>query len=198
MEWAGASLFVFFAYLLGSVPVGFILGSAAGVDVRRVGSGNVGATNVARVLGKWHGLLTLVGDGAKGFIPVFFSSWLEFGPLTVSLAAMAAFLGHLYPVFLKFNGGKGVATALGIFLGLAPAATAALAALFLVVVFWSRIVSLASVVSAALAPVFFWAFSYSREVVWLGVFTGLMIILRHRDNIQRLMSGTERRFHARS
>jgi len=142
-----------------------------------------------------QGLLTLLGDTAKGFIPVFFSSWLGFGLLTMNLVAVAAFLGHLYPVFLKFHGGKGVATALGVFLALAPAATGALAAVFLIVALWSRLVSLASVVAAALAPVVFWALSSPPGVIWLGFVIGLMIIVRHRENIRRLISGTEPKFH---
>lgn len=195
MEGIGAALLVLSAYLLGSVPVGFILGSLSGIDVRAHGSGNVGATNVARLAGKWQGLLTLVGDAAKGFLPVIISSWLGFGQLTANLVAAAAFLGHLYPVFLKFRGGKGVATALGAFLALAPAATGALAAVFLVVALWSRWVSLASVVAAGLTPVVFWALSYPPGVAWLGLALALMIILRHRENIRRLVAGTEPRFH---
>jgi len=195
VELIGATLLILSAYLLGSVPVGFIFGALSGVDVRHRGSGNVGATNVARVVGKLPGLLTLLGDMAKGFIPVFFSSWLGFGLLTMNLVAVAAFLGHLYPVFLKFHGGKGVATALGVFLALAPEATGALAVVFLIVALWSRLVSLASVVAAALAPVVFWALSYPPGEVWLGLVIGLMVIVRHRENIRRLISGTEPKFH---
>lgn len=195
MELIGAALLILSAYLLGSVPVGFILGSLSGIDIRRQGSGNVGATNVARVVGKWQGILTLVGDAAKGYIPVFFASWLGFDLLVTNLAAAAAFVGHLYPVFLKFSGGKGVATALGVFFALAPAATGALALIFLIVALWTRMVSLASVAAALLAPFVLWAFSYPGEVVWLGFFLALMILVRHRENIQRLASGTEPKFN---
>ena len=116
-------LLVLFAYLLGSVPTGYILGSVAGVDVRKAGSGNVGATNVARVVGKRHGILTLVADIAKGFVPVIVALNIGLAPMATAFVGIAAFLGHLYPVFLRFQGGKGVATALGVFLGLAPWAT---------------------------------------------------------------------------
>src|SRR5713226_7569979 len=120
-----------FAYLLGSVPTGFILGYLAGVDVRKAGSGNVGATNVARVAGKKLGLLTLLGDAAKGFVPVYVAIKMDLGVPLTGLVALAAFLGHLYPVFLKFQGGKGVATALGALSALAPAAAGVLLPVFL-------------------------------------------------------------------
>ncbi|MFQ5904553.1 MAG: glycerol-3-phosphate 1-O-acyltransferase PlsY [Candidatus Binatia bacterium] len=190
-----AVLMLLFAYLLGSVPTGFLLGSLSGVDVRQAGSGNVGATNVARVVGKKQGLMTLVGDAAKGFIPAFLSPQLGFSFTITSLAALAAFLGHLYPVFLRFQGGKGVATALGIFLGLAPMATLVLVFVFSFVAMVSRAVSLASLVAAGLAPIVFWFFSYPHPFVWLSLLIALLIIFRHRENIQRLISGAEPRFH---
>lgn len=187
-------LMVLFAYLLGSVPTGFLLGSLSGVDVRQAGSGNVGATNVARVIGKKQGLLTLLGDVAKGFIPVFLSIHLDFTATATSLVALAAFLGHLYPVFLKFQGGKGVATALGIFLSLAPMATVVLVFIFSLVAMASRIVSLASLVAAGCAPLVLWFFSYDPALLWLSLLIGLLIIVRHRANIQRLMAGIEPKF----
>lgn len=185
---------VVFAYLLGSVPTGFLLGSLSGVDVRETGSGNVGATNVARVVGRGQGLITLVGDVAKGFIPAFLSLHLGFSFAITSLVALAAFIGHLYPVFLKFQGGKGVAIALGIFLSLAPMATLVLIFVFCFVAMVSRVVSLASLVAVGLAPIAFWFFSYSPFLIWLGLLIGLLIIVRHRENIQRLISGVEPRF----
>src|SRR5438128_12043580 len=106
---------VLFGYLLGSIPTGYILGFLAGVDVRKAGSGNVGATNVARVVGKRQGIFTLVADAAKGFIPVILALNLDLTPVATVFVGIAAFLGHLYPVFLRFRGGKGVATALGVF-----------------------------------------------------------------------------------
>jgi len=183
-----------FAYLLGSVPTGLLLGFLSGVDVRRSGSGNVGATNVARVVGKPQGLITLAGDGAKGFIPVFFSLQLDFGLAMTSLVALAAFAGHLYPVFLKFHGGKGVATALGIFLALAPLATVVLLLAFFFVALVTRVVSLASLAAAGMAPIVFWLFSYPPLLIWLSLLMALWIALRHRENIQRLISGREPRF----
>lgn len=189
------AVLIVFAYLLGSVPTGYLVASLAGLDIRRAGSGNVGATNVARVVGKKQGLITLLGDVAKGFLPVFISRYLGFNPAATSLAAAAAFVGHLYPVFLRFQGGKGVATALGGFLALAPLGSLALLLVFVVVVLASRIVSLASMVTAGLAPALLWLFSYPAPVRWLALFIALAIVLRHRENIQRLRAGTEPKFN---
>jgi len=189
---------VIFSYLLGSIPTGYIVGALAGVDIRKVGSGNIGATNVARVVGKKRGLLTLIADVGKGFIPVFVAAWLGLSHTAVALVAIAAFLGHLYPLFLKFRGGKGVATALGVLLALAPMATVVLIALFGVVAGSSRLVSLSSIVAALAAPIMLWSLSYSPIVIATGVFLAVMITVRHRDNIQRLYAGTEPRFGSRA
>jgi len=191
-------LLVLFAYLLGSVPTGYILGSLAGVDVRKAGSGNVGATNVARVVGKRHGILTLVADSAKGFIPIAVAFSLDLTLTATALVGTAAFLGHLYPVFLRFQGGKGVATALGVFLGLAPWATLVLVAIFVLVLLATRVVSLSSMLAAAFAPIVFWFFFHSPILTGTSLFIAVMIILRHRGNIQRLLLGTEPRLGASS
>lgn len=191
-------LLVLFSYLLGSVPTGYILGSLAGVDVRRAGSGNVGATNVARVVGKRHGVFTLVADVAKGFVPVVIALNLGLAPLATASVGIAAFLGHLYSVFLRFQGGKGVATALGVFLALAPWATLILAVIFGVVLLTSRVVSLSSMVSAASAPIVLWLYFHSPILTGMSLFIAVMIVLRHRSNIQRLRSGTEPRLGAAS
>ena len=182
-----------FAYLLGSVPTGYLMGAWKGIDVRTVGSGNIGATNVARLVGKRQGILTLVADAAKGFIPVFAAIQLGFAP-AAALVGSAVFLGHLYPIFLKFQGGKGVATALGVFAGLAPLATLVLIVIFAAVALTSRIVSLSSMVAALAAPVTLWVFSYPPAVVGLSVLIASMIIVRHRGNLRRLLAGTEPRF----
>jgi len=191
-----AFLLVLFAYLLGSVPTGYILGSLAGVDVRKAGSGNVGATNVARVVGKRHGIFTLVADIAKGFVPVVIALNLGLTSTATALVGVAAFLGHLYPVFLRFRGGKGVATALGVYLGLAPWATLVLMPIFVLVILATRVVSLSSMVAAASAPIVFWLLTSSPVLTGTSVFIALMIVLRHRGNIQRLLSGTEPRMNA--
>ena len=190
----GALFMLVFAYVLGSIPTGFLLGLLSGVDVRQAGSGNVGATNVARVVGRRQGLLTLLADVAKGFVPSYLSVYLNFDLAVTSGVAFAAFLGHLYPVFLKFQGGKGVATALGIFLSLAPMATLVVVFVFSFVAMVGRTVSLASLVAAVFAPVAFWFFSYPPLLVWLSLLIGLLIVFRHRTNIQRLISGAEPKF----
>lgn len=183
-----------FAYLLGSIPSGFILGKFAGVDVRQVGSGNVGATNVAREVGKWQGALTLLADALKGVVPVAIGLAMRLAPEAVAAIAGAAFLGHLYPIFLKFRGGKGVATGLGALLVIAPLATLVLVAVFAVVVFLTRLVSLSSMIAAALAPFALWMVLQPPAIVFLGAFLAAMILWRHRGNIQRLIAGTEPRF----
>lgn len=191
-------LIIVFAYLLGSVPTGYILGSWAGIDVRKAGSGNIGATNVARVIGKRQGILTLIADVAKGFIPVFLATHLGLSSGLIALTGVAAFLGHLYPVFLKFRGGKGVSTALGVFLGVAPWATAVLAVIFTVAMLTSRTVSLSAMIAAAAAPIALWWFSYPAVFVAMSVVLALLIIWRHRANIRRLLAGTEPKFAASS
>ena len=191
-----AILITIFSYLLGSIPTGYIIGALAGIDIRKVGSGNVGATNVARTVGKTKGLLTLTADVAKGFIPVFVALRFGLSNTAVASVGVAAFLGHLYPVFLKFQGGKGVATALGVLLALAPMATLVLVAVFGVVVFFSRIASVSSIAAAVAAPITLWSFSYPPTIVAVSVFLAVMIILRHRENIRRLRAGTEPRFGA--
>jgi glycerol-3-phosphate acyltransferase PlsY len=184
-------LLALIAYLLGSVPTGYLVGSWAGVDVRKAGSGNVGATNVARVVGKRQGLFTLIADAAKGFVPVVIALKLGLTPVPVVAVGIAAFLGHLYPVFLRFRGGKGVATAFGVFLGLAPWAAGILALIFAAIVLTGRVVSLGSMVTAACAPLVLWLLRYSPALILMSGFIAAMIILRHRENIRRLLSGTE-------
>jgi glycerol-3-phosphate acyltransferase PlsY len=185
------------AYLLGSVPSGYVLGKLAGTDVRRVGSGNIGATNVARALGMLPGALTLVADAAKGYLPVFLALHFGFSQAVVASTAIAAFLGHLYPLFLKFQGGKGVATTLGALLAVAPMAALVLVLVFAGVVFVCRIVSLGAIAAALAAPLILWLFYQPPVIVTMGLFLGAMVILRHRGNIRRLLAGTEPRFGER-
>jgi len=185
------------AYLVGSIPSGFIIGTLSGVDVRNAGSGNIGATNVARVLGKGLGVLTLLADIAKGFVPVFVAQRRGMGDLAIALIGISAFLGHLYPIFLEFKGGKGVATAFGVLLAVASSTLAVLIFLFGAVVLCTRIVSLGSIVAALAAPVTLWAMSYTPIFVIMSSLLAVMVILRHRDNIKRLVAGTEPRFTLR-
>ncbi len=185
---------VLLAYLCGSIPTGVLLGRRSGVDVRRVGSGNIGAANVARTLGGKAGLLTLVGDVAKGLLPVALGRFVGLEEAALAAVALAAFLGHLYSVFLGFSGGKGVATALGVFLGLVPQAAAVLLAVFLLTFAWSRIVSLASMVAAAATPAVVFLWPYPRVYFLVCLVVALLVLFRHRENARRLLRGEEERF----
>ena len=188
-------------YLLGSIPFGLLLTRALGRgDVRNVGSGNIGATNVARAAGLLAGVFTLVLDVAKGAGAVWLAEKLSNGSAAwMMIAAFAALLGHCFPVWLKFKGGKGVATAAGIFLVLSPLACLAAVLLFtLVVIFW-KYVSLGSVSAAAAMPLliyFLWAPRHAPPlVITIGTLAvSLLVIYKHRGNLRRLVEGTEPRF----
>jgi len=189
------------AYLLGSIPFGIILARVfAGEDVRAAGSGNIGATNVTRVAGPLAGVLTLVFDALKGGIAVWLAGRLtEHSATWMMLAGIAALLGHCYPVWLRFNGGKGVATALGVFTVLCwPAALGSLLFFLVVVAIW-RFVSLGSIAGAAAMPLLvylFWAPHHAPPlVVSLGtLFASALVVFKHDGNLQRLVEGTEKRF----
>ena len=185
------------SYLLGSIPAGFLVGSSAGVDVRSAGSGNIGATNVARTLGWKKGLVTLFADLAKGFLPVLAAHLLDLGNAAAAAAGLAAFAGHLYPVFLRFKGGKGVATAAGVYLAAMPLGILVVLGAFVLVILAARRVSLASLSAAVLAPVVAWTLSYPEEVAWMSLVIGFLVVVRHRENIRRLMAGEEPRFELR-
>ena len=184
------------AYFLGSIPTGLLLGKAFGVDIRTTGSGNIGATNVYRTLGKKVGILTLAGDCLKGLVPVLAMKLLGFSDGWVALAGAAAFLGHVYTLFLGFKGGKGVATALGVFLGLSPLSVLCALGIFLLVAWKWRYVSLASITAAALVPIFVIIIEQKSIPAVLAVVISSIIILKHRGNIERLRAGTEHKFGA--
>lgn len=192
------------SYLLGSIPVGLIVAKKHGhPDIRKKGSGNIGATNVARVVGKKAGLVTLIGDILKGTLPILaFSLVLGSGTwqkqVIISLAGLAAFLGHLFPIYLKFKGGKGVATATGVFLILCPLAVLVDMIVFMVVVWRWGYVSLASLSAAAAMPVLIGLFSDKKVYILLAVIIAGLIFYRHKDNIHRLLAGTEPNFKIKS
>jgi glycerol-3-phosphate acyltransferase PlsY len=195
------------AYLLGSIPFGYLLVRIfRHEDIRATGSGNIGATNVARSGAKGLGILTLVLDALKGFVAVAIAQHIAvpYGfPQAYNIAVcagVAAVLGHCFPVWLGFRGGKGVATALGVFFALVPFTTVLyLLAVFLVIVVITRYVSLASIVAAALFPLFALphAPAHTPLVVAGYILIPLIVILKHRQNIRRLLSGTEHRFGSR-
>ncbi len=189
-----AVLLVAFGYLCGSIPTGVWFARGAGVDVRRAGSGNIGATNVARTAGTVAGLLTLLCDVAKGFIPTLLAGALVADRWQAVAVGIAAVVGHVFPIFARFAGGKGVATAFGVFLQLAPGAAAVSAVVFALVGILTRYVSLASMLAAAALP-FACAAMHHPPPIWLGAFlVGALVIARHRDNIRRLRNGSEPTF----
>jgi len=179
-------------YLLGAVPFGVLLARIMGLgDLRQVGSGNIGATNVLRTGNKLAAGLTLLFDAAKGAVAVLIAAYLV-GADAAQLAGLGAFLGHLFPVWLGFRGGKGVATFLGLLLALGPVAGLAACATWLVVALVARISSLAALVSVASAPIWLW-FLGPRQAVALTLVLAALVWLRHKDNITRLLAGTETR-----
>lgn len=199
-------LFIIGSYLIGSIPTGLILSKVTGVDIRKSGSGNIGATNVTRLLGKKLGALTLAGDILKAVVPMLAAHWyflrsgLASSPhevdLAVTLCGGAAFLGHMYSVYLKFRGGKGVATALGVFLVLEPVAAFISLVLFAAVVYFSGYVAVGSLLVAALMTLWIWLLKGLPNHVYLAFFIGVLIWIKHTDNIKRLLEGTETNWRA--
>jgi glycerol-3-phosphate acyltransferase PlsY len=180
-------------YLTGSVPFAFLLARRAGVDVRVAGSGNVGAANVLRTTGAWRGAAVMALDVAKGALAVLLASLIQSGSPMPAAAAAAAVIGHVYPVWLRFHGGKGVAVAAGVFAVLTPLATGIAAALFVLIVWATRYVSLASIAATLALPPAAWLSGEPAAVVVAAAGTGALILFRHRGNIRRLREGTERR-----
>ena len=184
------------AYLIGSIPTGLLLGKAYGIDVRKEGSGNIGATNLYRTVGRKVGIITLIGDCLKGLLPVAVVSYSSLPPGTAAWVGLAAFCGHVFSVFLKFKGGKGVATALGVFIALAPLAVAIAIAIFAVCMFLWRYVSLGSISAAIAMPVAVYFLGGTGTVTTVTGIIAVIVIARHHENIGRLLSGTENKFKA--
>ncbi len=183
------------AYLLGSIPFGVLISKAMGLgDLRKIGSGNIGATNVLRTGNKPAAAATLILDGAKGGVAVLIARALV-GEEAAMIAGFAAFLGHLFPVWLKFRGGKGVATFLGVMLALAWPAGLACCATWLATAAAFRFSSLAALVSAATAPLWLWLFG-RPDALWLGAALAALVFIRHHANIRRLIAGEEPRIGA--
>lgn len=188
------TLWMIGAYLYGAVPFGLVVAKVmGGRDPRFSGSGNIGATNVGRTLGKKAGIITLLLDLLKGFLPTFAVAVIFKDPLAVALVGISAFLGHVYPVYLRFKGGKGIATAAGVFLAASPLGLLILAAVFGVVVGVWRMVGLGSVVAAALLPIIAAILKSDFEIICLGAAIAVVAIWKHRENIKRIISGTEPR-----
>ncbi|PZO75163.1 MAG: glycerol-3-phosphate acyltransferase [Mesorhizobium amorphae] len=195
LGWTGLGLAVLFGYALGSIPFGLLLTRAAGLgDVRAIGSGNIGATNVLRTGNKKLAALTLLLDALKATAAVLIAG--RFGPEAGMAAGAGAFLGHLFPVWLGFKGGKGVATYLGVLLALSWQGALAFALVWLAAAFAFRFSSLAALLGAVAAPIAAWVFGPPALAALLAVLS-LVIFLKHRANIQRLLAGTESRIGAK-
>jgi len=186
-------LLILSGYLMGSVPTGFLAGRAWGIDVRRVGSGNIGMANVLRAAGKWPALITLLGDMLKGFVPVFAARLLTENEWVVAAVALAAVLGHCWPVFLGFKGGKAVATGAGTTIALAPVVGLVLFAVWWGIVLVSRYTSLGAIITMTAGPVAFLLTGQPWPYVLYTVVGSSLVIWRHRDNARALLKGTERK-----
>jgi acyl phosphate:glycerol-3-phosphate acyltransferase len=189
-------LLLIVAYLIGAIPTGVILTRlVGGDDIRSAGSGNIGATNVYRVAGRKLGIITLAGDCLKGVIPLLIAQQgFNLSVSGIALVALAAFIGHCYPVYLGFKGGKGVATALGIFLVLSPLSVLCVLIVFALVLWRWRFISLASISAAATIPLLVLFFEGSLSLFAATLVIAAIVIWRHRANIERLRNGTESKF----
>ena len=190
-------LAVLIGYLAGSVPFAYLLARRRGIDVRTAGSGNVGAANVLRTTGPWRGVIVMALDMSKGIAAVAIANIIG-GTSAMALSGAAAIVGHIYPVWLRFHGGKGVAVAAGVFTMLSPAATGAAAALFLVIAWITRYISLASIAATVALPPAAWILGSPLPVVVAAFGSATLILFRHRANWSRLRHGTERRVGVRA
>lgn len=184
---------ILLGYLTGSVPFAYLLAHRAGIDARKVGSGNVGAANVLRTTGPLRGVIAMLLDIAKGVAAVALAHAIAGSVALTAMTGAAAVVGHIYPVWLRFHGGKGVAVAAGVFTMLSPAATGIAAALFLLTVLLTRYISLASITASLALPSAAWLVGEPRAVVLAASGTAALILFRHRGNWRRLRSGSELR-----
>lgn len=185
-------ILILVSYLIGSIPSGLILGKQIWhTDLREHGSHNIGATNAFRTLGKNAALLIFACDAVKGAFGVWLGGYLIGTPLALVIGGICAIIGHNWPIFLGFKGGRGVATGLGVIAMLVPTITAIVFATWAVIVYLTRYVSLASIVATACVPVWMIVLGEQTEVIVFGVIAALFVIVRHKANIMRLISGTE-------
>ncbi|ADD68094.1 protein of unknown function DUF205 [Denitrovibrio acetiphilus DSM 12809] len=188
------ALIIILCYLIGSIPTAYILvKKLKGVDIRTVGSGNVGASNASRILGKWGFISVLVLDALKGLVPVLILKYIYGESDLVLLGAISVVLGHTFTIFLGFKGGKGVATGLGVFIALAPISTAIAAVVFAVLISIYRMISLSSMCAAVTIAVSAWFISSWEHLKYFTIVIAVLIIILHRSNIGRILNGTERK-----
>lgn len=189
------ALFTIIAYLFGALPFGLLVAKSRGIDIRQQGSGNIGATNVFRCVGKGWGIFTFVLDALKGFIPAFvFPLFAKVDPVYGVLFGLAAIIGHSFPVYLKFKGGKGVATSAGMLLGVAPLAVGVGFLCWVICMVASRYVSLSSIIAAIAVAISVWIQDKGLVVNIALTILAVMVVWLHRANIKRLLNGTESRF----
>jgi glycerol-3-phosphate acyltransferase PlsY len=189
--------FIVLSYFIGAIPFGLLLSRGRGINIREQGSKNIGATNVSRLLGKKLGFLTFLLDCAKGYVPIFFAGLLldhALNPHAVALCGAAAVIGHMFPVYLGFKGGKGVATGLGVFLYLAPLAVLLSVLVFVAAVASTGFVSLGSLLGSAVILPCVYFFDEPTWKLILAAFIVVMIWIKHHENISRLLKGTEKSF----
>ena len=195
-------IFLIFGYFVGAIPFGLVIGKLAGLDVRKEGSRNIGATNVSRVLGKKLGFLTLICDCLKGFLPMYLAANVlpdsASKELFVALTGLMAVLGHMFPIYLKFRGGKGVATGLGVFLYLSPPVIFISLLVFIAAVALSGFVSVGSLLASGLVPFWLWLLGGSGMTIGVAAAVALLIWLKHHENIGRLVRGTEKSWKKKS
>ena len=188
------SILCLLAYLCGSIPFGMLIAKTQNIDIREHGSGNIGATNVTRIIGKKLGFITLIGDVLKGWVIVFLASqWFE-KPIFIALAGFMVFFGHLYSIFLRFKGGKGVATGLGIFSFIMPLPTLFSSGIFVLILKLSGYVSLSSILAAISLPILGIFFKIPLPYIYLASIVGLFTLQKHHENIIRIVQGTEAKF----
>lgn len=179
------------AFLIGSIPTGLLIAKNKGIDLRKVGSGNIGATNVLRAVGREAALLTLFGDITKGIIPVAIAKTLALDTLNTGIVGIAAILGHNFSLFLKFRGGKGVATSIGVLLAFSPYVSLLTITLWLLIAKWTKYSSLSSLIAFSLLPLSFYMLDYSNEKIIIAIVISFLVIIKHIANIKRLIQGTE-------
>jgi glycerol-3-phosphate acyltransferase PlsY len=178
------------AFIIGSIPIGLVIAKSCGINLKQIGSGNIGATNVLRTTGKWPALLTLCGDILKGMIAVLIAIYFEAGIVYEGIIGICAILGHNFSIFLKFRGGKGVATSFGVLSIYSPQTALFTIIIWVMTVFITRYSSMGAIVSLGVLPVIMY-FLDTREKLPIAFIITAMMLIRHKDNIFRLLKGTE-------
>lgn len=182
---------IIISFIIGSIPTGLLIAKSKGIDLRKVGSGNIGATNVLRAVGKEAALFTLLGDIAKGAVPVAIAKTLALDTLDAGIVGLSAILGHNFSLFLKFKGGKGVSASIGVLLAFSPYVAIFTIVLWLLTAKWTRYSSLSALVSFGLLPLSIYMIDYSKEKMVIAAAITVLIYIRHAANIKRLIQGTE-------